>query len=48
MRRLLLAGLAASFLLVFADGDPPFELLRKIGVRFGGDATPARSLSARP
>ena len=29
-----------DFVFVFAGGDPPFELLRKIGVRFGGDATP--------
>ena len=29
-----------DYVFVFAGGDPPFELLRKMGVRFGGDAAP--------
>jgi thioredoxin reductase len=36
-----------DFVLVFAGGEPPFELLRQIGVRFGGEPTappPAASL----
>jgi thioredoxin reductase len=38
---------------VFAGGDPPFALLRQMGVRFGGDdapaaARPALSLVPRP
>jgi len=28
-----------AYVFVFAGGDPPFELLRRVGVRFGGEAT---------
>jgi len=28
-----------DFVFVFAGGDPPFDLLRRMGVRFGGDAS---------
>jgi thioredoxin reductase (NADPH) len=28
-----------DFVFVFAGGEPPFELLRQMGIRFGGDAT---------
>lgn len=31
---------------VFAGGDPPYELLRKIGVRFHGEAVPAGAAKA--
>jgi thioredoxin reductase len=30
--------LANDFVFVFAGGDPPFELLRQMGIRFGGEA----------
>jgi thioredoxin reductase len=29
-----------DYVFVFAGGEPPFELLRQMGVRFGGDAAP--------
>ena len=29
-----------DYVFVFAGGEPPFELLRQIGVRFGGEAAP--------
>jgi thioredoxin reductase len=29
-----------DFVFVFAGGDPPFDLLRRMGVRFGGEAVP--------
>ena len=29
-----------DYVFVFAGGDPPFELLRQMGIRFGGDAVP--------
>lgn len=38
--------MANDFVFVFAGGDPPFELLRKVGVRFGGDAPAGGTLSA--
>jgi thioredoxin reductase/Pyruvate/2-oxoacid:ferredoxin oxidoreductase delta subunit len=34
-----------DYVFVFAGGDPPFGLLRQMGVRFGGEAAPA---AARP
>jgi thioredoxin reductase len=34
-------SLANDFVFVFAGGDPPFELLRRAGVRFGGRAASA-------
>ncbi|MFN8094841.1 MAG: NAD(P)-binding domain-containing protein [Vicinamibacteria bacterium] len=30
-----------DYVFVFAGGEPPFELLRQIGVRFGGEKAPA-------
>jgi thioredoxin reductase (NADPH) len=30
-----------DFVFVFAGGEPPFELLRSMGVRFGGEAPPS-------
>ena len=30
-----------DYVFVFAGGEPPFELLRQMGVRFGGEAAPA-------
>jgi thioredoxin reductase len=36
--------IANDYVFVFAGGEPPFELLRKAGVRFGGE--PAAALSA--
>jgi thioredoxin reductase (NADPH) len=37
-----------DYVFVFAGGEPPFELLKQIGVRFGGEAgAPARGLDAR-
>ena len=34
---------------VFAGGEPPFELLRKMGIRFGGEASVAeRERTAGP
>jgi thioredoxin reductase/NAD-dependent dihydropyrimidine dehydrogenase PreA subunit len=35
-----------DYVFVFAGGEPPFELLRLMGVRFGGDASPG--LTAPP
>ena len=41
-----------DYVFVFAGGEPPFELLKKAGVRFGGKATaaegPARQTRTRP
>ena len=31
------AELPNDFVFVFAGGEPPFELLREMGVRFGGE-----------
>jgi thioredoxin reductase len=28
-----------DYVFVFAGGEPPFDLLRRMGIRFGGDAT---------
>ena len=36
-----------DFVFVFAGGDPPFELLRRMGIRFGGEAVPS-PLAQRP
>ena len=30
-----------DYVFVFAGGEPPFELLRQMGIRFGGDAAPS-------
>ena len=35
--------LANDYVFVFAGGDPPFGFLRQLGVRFGGEETPAAS-----
>jgi hypothetical protein len=35
--------LANDYVFVFAGGDPPFGFLRQVGVRFGGEETPAAS-----
>jgi thioredoxin reductase (NADPH) len=37
-----------DFVFVFAGGEPPFELLRQMGVRFGGDAAVARAAPRAP
>jgi thioredoxin reductase len=37
-----------DYVFVFAGGEPPFELLRQMGIRFGGDASPAGALEDRP
>lgn len=39
---------ANDFVFVFAGGDPPFELLRQMGIRFGGEAGSAAAKPARP
>jgi thioredoxin reductase len=36
-----------DYVFVFAGGEPPFELLRQVGVRFGGDAPGAATAAAR-
>jgi hypothetical protein len=36
-----------DFVFVFAGGEPPFELLKKAGVKFGGGKS-ADPASARP
>lgn len=36
-----------DYVFVFAGGEPPFELLRQVGVRFGGDAPGASTAAAR-
>ena len=33
-----------DYVFVFAGGEPPFELLRRAGIRFGGDSVRAREL----
>jgi len=33
-------GLAANYVFVFAGGDPPYPLLKKIGIRFNGESEP--------
>jgi thioredoxin reductase/Pyruvate/2-oxoacid:ferredoxin oxidoreductase delta subunit len=35
--------LANDYVFVFAGGEPPFELLKQAGVRFGGEAAPPRA-----
>jgi thioredoxin reductase len=38
-----------DYVFVFAGGDPPFALLKQMGVRFGGEAgAPARPGAGRP
>jgi thioredoxin reductase (NADPH) len=37
-----------DFVFVFAGGEPPFGLLRQMGVRFGGEAAPSADDSTRP
>jgi thioredoxin reductase len=38
-----------DYVFVFAGGDPPFALLKQMGVRFGGEAgAPARTGAGRP
>lgn len=39
--------LSNDYVFVFAGGEPPFELLRQMGVRFGGDAAPAEARPSR-
>ena len=36
-----------DYVFVFAGGEPPFELLRQMGIRFGGDAAPDAAGPAR-
>jgi thioredoxin reductase/NAD-dependent dihydropyrimidine dehydrogenase PreA subunit len=36
-----------DYVFVFAGGEPPFDLLRQMGVRFGGDAASAPTAPAR-
>ncbi|MGE5346697.1 MAG: NAD(P)-binding domain-containing protein, partial [Acidithiobacillales bacterium] len=40
--------LANDFVFVFAGGEPPFELLKKAGVRFGGGGTQDSAVAPRP
>jgi thioredoxin reductase len=37
-----------DYVFVFAGGEPPFELLRRMGIRFGGDASSDGAPPARP
>ncbi len=37
-----------DYVFVFAGGEPPFELLRQMGIRFGGDASPTGAPPDRP
>jgi thioredoxin reductase len=37
-----------DYVFVFAGGEPPFELLRQMGIRFGGDAAPTGAETTRP
>jgi len=37
-----------DYVFVFAGGEPPFELLRKMGIRFGGDASADGGRSVPP
>jgi thioredoxin reductase len=37
--------LANDYVFVFAGGEPPFDLLRQMGIRFGGDAWPGPTAS---
>jgi len=36
-----------DYVFVFAGGEPPFDLLRQMGVRFGGDGSPVPTAPAR-
>jgi putative YpdA family bacillithiol system oxidoreductase len=36
-----------DYVFVFAGGEPPFELLRQMGVRFGGDPAPSTAGTTR-
>ena len=36
-----------DYVFVFAGGEPPFDLLRQMGIRFGGDASPGPTAPAR-
>lgn len=36
-----------DYVFVFAGGEPPFALLRQMGIRFGGDAAPEAAGRAR-
>jgi thioredoxin reductase (NADPH) len=36
-----------DYVFVFAGGEPPFGLLRQMGIRFGGDARPSASASPK-
>jgi thioredoxin reductase/Pyruvate/2-oxoacid:ferredoxin oxidoreductase delta subunit len=36
-----------DYVFVFAGGEPPFDLLRQMGIRFGGDAAPVPTAPAR-
>jgi thioredoxin reductase len=40
------ATIANDYVFVFAGGDPPFGLLRQMGVRFGGEAGPGKAAGA--
>ena len=37
-----------DYVFVFAGGEPPFELLRRMGVRFGGDGAATSPPSRSP
>jgi thioredoxin reductase len=37
-----------DYVFVFAGGEPPFELLRRMGIRFGGDASADRARPSPP
>ena len=37
-----------DYVFVFAGGDPPFELLRRMGIRFGGEGNTAEASATRP
>jgi thioredoxin reductase (NADPH) len=37
-----------DYVFVFAGGDPPFELLRRMGIRFGGEGNAAEASLTRP
>ena len=36
-----------DYVFVFAGGEPPFDLLRRMGVRFGGDGSPGPAAAPR-
>jgi len=37
-----------DYVFVFAGGEPPFGMLRAMGIRFGGEASPAGAGPAPP